>query len=80
MERILCPDIKMETVPTMVIRYKGKWYKVIPKPYESEYQTIRIAWMIVKDGMSPLEAYRRFFKEEQNMAKLLYPSFRKDGQ
>lgn len=69
----------MDAVSTMVIRYKGKWYKVIPKSYESEYQTNRIAWMIIKDGLTPLDAYRKFFKEEQNMAKLLYPSFRKDG-
>jgi hypothetical protein len=63
----------------MDIRYKGKWYSVIPKPYEPERQTYEIAWMLAKNpGMTPQDAYRLFFEKERKDAKVLYPSFRKD--
>jgi hypothetical protein len=79
MEGILKTDSEMEENCSMVFRYKGSWYKITPKSYESEYQTNKIAWMMAKEGLTSQEAYRKFFAEEQNMAKLLYPSFRKDG-
>lgn len=60
------------------IRYKGKWYKIIKKPYESERQTTEISWLIIKEGISSLEAYRKWYAQEREDAKLLYPSFRKN--
>lgn len=62
-----------------IIRYKGQWYKITPKPYEPEKQTYQIAWMLVKNPeMSPEQAYRKYFENLRNEVKVLYPSFRKD--
>lgn len=61
------------------VHYNDKWFKVIPKNYESERQTNEIAWMMIKDNIDSQEAYRRWYAIEQSKVKVLYPSFRKDG-
>ena len=62
------------------VRYKGKWYKVVPKPYESERQTFQIAWNLIREpSITKEEAYRAWFKREQQNVKVLYPSFRKEN-
>jgi hypothetical protein len=64
-----------------IVRYQGKWYKIIPKPYEPERQTYEIAWSMIREPLLVKEdAYRRWYKKEQEMTKVLYPSFRKDGE
>ena len=63
-----------------LVRYQGNWYKIKAKPYEPERQTYDIAWsLILKQFATPEEAYRAWFKGEQEKVKVLYPSFRKDG-
>ena len=61
-----------------IIRYKGKWYKVNPKPYEPEKQTAEIVWLQLREPITPAEAYVNFFKKQREDARILYPSFRKD--
>lgn len=62
-----------------VVRYQGKWIKISAKPYEPERQTAEIAWsMIRQPTLTPPEAYRKWFAKEQQNAKVLYPSFRKE--
>lgn len=63
-----------------LIRYKGKWIKIIPKPYEPERRTRLIAWMMVRDGLSSEEANIMYFNNMREENKVLFPSFRKDGQ
>lgn len=64
-----------------MLRYRGEWYKVTPKPYESERQTFQIAWNLIKTpNITKEEAYRTWYKHEQEVVKVLYPSFRKDEQ
>ena len=63
---------------TVVVRYRGTWYRITPKAYEPERQTFQIAWSQIREGKSPASAYRDWFKSEQNEMKLFYPSFRKD--
>ncbi|MFM2010907.1 MAG: hypothetical protein RLZZ479_1298 [Bacteroidota bacterium] len=61
------------------VRYEGKWYKIVPKSYEPERQTFEIAWHLIREPLvAKEEAYRRWFKIEQENVKVLYPSFRKD--
>jgi hypothetical protein len=60
------------------VRVQGKWYRVHPKPYESERQTYSIVYRLIREGCSPEVAYREWFEQERKDAKLLYPSFRKD--
>jgi hypothetical protein len=62
-----------------VVRYKGKWYKITPKPYEPERQTYQIAWLLIREpSLAQEEAYRRWYEKEREIVKVLYPSFRKD--
>ncbi len=62
------------------VRYEGKWYKIVPKAYEPERQTFQIAWNLIrKPIVTKEEAYREWYKAEQEIVKVLYPSFRKDG-
>lgn len=62
-----------------IVRYNGKWFKIVPQPYEPERQTYEIAWMMIKEGINSKEAYRKWYENEQSIVKVLYPSFRKDG-
>lgn len=60
------------------VRYQGKWIQIKAKPYEPERQTAEIAWMMIQDKIGSAEAYRKWFAKEQENAKVLYPSFRKE--
>lgn len=63
-----------------VVRYKGKWFKIVPKQYEPEHQTYSIAWAQIREPMIiPQEAYRSYFEHERENVKVLYPSFRKEN-
>ena len=61
-----------------LVRYEGKWYKITPKPYEPESQTVQVAWMQLRDNLTVPESYKTFFENERRKARILYPSFRKD--
>jgi hypothetical protein len=64
-----------------ILRFKGKWYKVVPKPYEPEKQTIEIAWEQIREPMLVKEeVYKTFYEKQRKQAKVLYPSFPKDGE
>lgn len=60
------------------MRYMGEWFKIAPKPYEPEKQTIGISWLQIRNKKNPEEAYRDYFQKQREEAKILYPSFRKD--
>jgi hypothetical protein len=63
-----------------VVRHQGKWFKIVPKPYETERQTSEIAWSLIREPLViPEEAYRKYFEKERENAKVLYPSFRKEN-
>jgi len=63
-----------------IIRHNGKWFKIIPKSYEPEKQTITVAWsQILKPELTPQLAYKQYFEKQREDAKVLYPSFRKDA-
>jgi hypothetical protein len=81
MESTKSTDTVLETMVVCnqerAVRYNGVWYKISPKPFEPERQTIEIAWRILK-GETQTEAYRNWYEVERKSAKVLYPSFRKD--
>jgi hypothetical protein len=63
-----------------IVKYQGKWYKIIPKPYEPERQTYEISWSLIKQpNLTEEEAYRAWYSRQREIVKVLYPSFRKDG-
>ncbi len=62
-----------------IVRYQGKWYSIVPKPYEPERQTYQISWNLIRQpNITKEEAYREWYKKEQKNVKVLYPSFRKE--
>jgi hypothetical protein len=60
------------------VRYNGKWYSIIPKPYEPERQTYQVAWIQIIEGITAEEAYRKYFEILRKESKVLCPSFRQD--
>ena len=60
------------------VRYNGKWYAVVAKPYEPERQTYQVAWSQILSGITAEEAYRKYFELLRKESKLLCPSFRQD--
>jgi hypothetical protein len=54
-----------------LIRFQGKWFEIQPKSYEPERMTADIAWLQIKEGVSPEEAYRRWFEKQRKLSRLL---------
>ena len=54
-----------------LVRYNGKWFRIQPKPFEPERMTTDIAWLQIKEQLTPQEAYRKWFKEQRNISQLL---------
>jgi hypothetical protein len=71
---------EIQLLQMQVVRYQGKWYKIVPKPYEPEKQTYEISWNLIKQpNLAKEEAYRTWYQKQREIVKVLYPSFRKDG-
>jgi hypothetical protein len=69
---MLCTAMEKNTA----FRYRGKWYKINKKPFEPERQTYEVAWIIIKENLSSQDAYRKWYSNERDDSKLLYPSFK----
>lgn len=54
-----------------LVRFQGKWYTINPKPYEPERMTTDIAWLQIKEGLTPEEAYRVWFARQRKLSRLL---------
>jgi len=54
-----------------LVRFQGKWYTIEPKPFEPERMTTDIAWLQIKEGLTPEEAYRRWFTRQRKLSRLL---------
>jgi hypothetical protein len=56
---------------TALVRYNGKWYVIKTKPFEPERMTTDIAWLQIKEQLTPQEAYKKWFKEQRIISQLL---------
>lgn len=54
-----------------LVRYNGKWYQIQPKPNEPERMTTDIAWIQIKEGCTPEEAYRKWFETQRKLSRIL---------
>lgn len=64
-----------------IVRANSLWYKINPKPYEPERQTNEIVWSLIKNpSLSQEQVYKNYFEKQRFFAKVLYPTFRKDGR
>ena len=59
----------MPTTLEPVVRANGKWFKILPRPWEPERVTEEIAWEKIKNpAYTPADWYKR----ERNLSKLFY--------
>jgi hypothetical protein len=49
-----------------MLRHKGKWFTINPKPYEPERQTIEVSWLQIREGITADKAYRTYFEKQRN--------------
>jgi hypothetical protein len=64
-----------------IIRNNQSWYKINAKPYEPDRQSQEIAWHLIREPLViPEDIYKKYFEKQRKQAKVLYPSFRKDGE
>jgi hypothetical protein len=54
-----------------LVRFEGRWFRISPKPFEPERMTTDIAWLQIKEGLAPAEAYRRWFEDQRRISRLL---------
>lgn len=54
-----------------LVRFQGKWFELHPKPYEAERMTTDVAWIQIREGVTPVEAYRRWFELQRKLSRLL---------
>lgn len=54
-----------------LVRFQGKWVEIVPRPYEPERMTTDIAWIQIKEGVSAVEAYRKWFERQRKLSRLL---------
>jgi hypothetical protein len=56
---------------TFLVRYNGNWIQIHSRPFEPERMTTDVAWMQIKAGISPEEAYRRWFELQRRISRVL---------
>ena len=54
-----------------LVRYGGRWQEITPKPYEPERMTTDVAWIQIKERVTPEEAYRLWFERQRKISRLL---------
>jgi hypothetical protein len=54
-----------------VVRYNGQMVVIKSRAYEPERMTTDVAWIQIKDGVSPEEAYRRWFERQRKISRVL---------
>jgi hypothetical protein len=53
-----------------VVRYNGKLYEIKPRPFEPERMTADIAWIQIKEGVTPEVAYRLWFERQRRISRV----------
>jgi hypothetical protein len=56
---------------SFIVRYNGKFIKIHPRPYEPERMTTDIAWLQIKEGLTPEQAYKKWFELQRKISRLL---------
>ena len=54
-----------------LVRFQGKWIEVTPRAYEPERMTTDIAWMQIKEGLTAVDAYRKWYEKQRKLSRLL---------
>lgn len=54
-----------------LVRFRGRWVEIHPRPFEPERMTTDIAWLQIKEGLSAEDAYRKWFEMQRKLSRLL---------
>ena len=54
-----------------LVRYNGKLMTIRTRPFEPERMSTDIAWIQIKEGLLPEEAYRKWFEIQRRISRLL---------
>jgi len=54
-----------------LVRYNGQWKTIELKPFEPERMSTDVAWIQIKEKVSPQEAYRIWFERQRKISHLL---------
>jgi hypothetical protein len=55
----------------VLVRWNGSFYKIQVRPYEPERMTTDIAWLQIKESLTPEQAYKKWFEEQRKISHLL---------
>ena len=58
-------------MPVYLVRFNGTWKTITPKPFEPERMTTDVAWIQIKEEVTPEEAYRKWFETQRKVSRLL---------
>jgi hypothetical protein len=61
----------MDTPSVFLVRYNGAWMSIQSRPFEPERMTTDIAWIQIKQKVSPEESYRQWFERQRKVSRLL---------
>ena len=54
-----------------LVRYNNQWKTIQIKPFEPERMSTDVAWIQIKEQVSPEEAYRMWFELQRKISRLL---------
>jgi hypothetical protein len=61
----------MDSTSVFLVRYNGNWVQIHSRPFEPERMTTDVAWIQIKEGVTPEEAYRRWFELQRRISRVL---------
>jgi hypothetical protein len=61
----------MQQMSVFLVRYNNQWKTVHIKPFEPERMSTDVAWIQIKEKVSPEEAYRKWFELQRKISRLL---------
>ena len=54
-----------------LVRYGGKMVTIRSRPFEPERMSTDIAWIQIREEITPEEAYRKWFEIQRRISRLL---------
>ena len=61
----------MEPTSVFLVRYNGNWIQIHSRQFEPERMTTDVAWIQIKEEVTPEEAYRRWFEKQRRISRVL---------
>jgi len=63
--------MNMQKSSVFLVRFNNQWKTIQIKPFEPERMSTDVAWIQIKEKVSPEEAYRKWFELQRKISRLL---------